>query len=680
MPIVIPKDGRISQPNNSDLFGNIWATKNINFDEEGYIKLSSRTGAVLSEETDNNFDIPISFGRANNEFHIVTTDSPFDLNISEASFAIVEDTNTGNPTLTFDSWGKWFQNRWHASTTDGIKYTTGGNWSDTGVSLTSGKVHALEVFKNRNTLCAANGNVVKQYTTAYAASVDLTIPADFEVNCLAYNNSKMGVGTMLSDTAAGQNQEALFFTWDGASTSAGQGYGVGSDTIMGLVAYKSSWALLTRAGELKYFNGGGFDTLGSLPFYFQNTTWGDSQNRETHGDTLVVEGDVIYINVGNDLAVFGKNGESYMANYPGGVWCYDPKIGLYHRYSPSITPVYPIEVLTAGVNTTTNIITKNSGTLPATGNPIKYISSAASAIGGLTFGKIYYIIRHTSSTFSLAETKEDADAGNKVDLTSANDGSFMALDVIDYGAAKISRTGGMGIVESRKLTVDHMVFGAELADSNSTSDYGTVCMTLPHFENRGYFITAKIRTQEVEDLIQKLFIKYRPLDTYDEIIVKYRNEDVLGLPTGTPQYLSSVNCSWTDENTFTTTADLSAVKDYLDADSENECEVEVISGAGGGQMAQISSITYNAGTYTVNLAEDIDGAASGRVCNVLILNWKVLQTLDNEGSITSEDTEGHKEFPVLDNSKWIQFKVELRGDETTIEEFQAVPETQLASV
>jgi len=28
------------QPNNSDKFGSLWYTKNINLDEEGYIKLS----------------------------------------------------------------------------------------------------------------------------------------------------------------------------------------------------------------------------------------------------------------------------------------------------------------------------------------------------------------------------------------------------------------------------------------------------------------------------------------------------------------------------------------------------------------------------------------------------------------------------------------------------------------
>ena len=680
--IKIPNESKkFSLANTSDLFGNIFYTKNMNFDEEGYVKLSSRTISFKSEKDDTNFNIPISFGRATGEFHIVTADQAFDLSILPNDFSIIEDTNTNNPALAFDSWGRWFNNRWHASTATKIWYTTGAAWTDSTASITSGFAHPLEVFRSKNSICVGNGNTVQILDTSYATTATLTVPADFEVVGLAYSAFQMGVVTMMSDTAAGQNQDAYFFVWDGSSSSASRGYPIGSDTIVGIVAYKSSWVILTRTGELKYFNGGGFDTLATLPFYHMQTTWGDSQNRLTYGDVMVVEGDIIYINIGNDLDIF-KNGESYIQNHLAGVLCYDPKVGLYHRYSPSISSGNQVTCLSAGVNTTTNIITANSGTLPTTGNPIKYINSASALIGGLTIGKVYFIIRHTSTTFSLAETKQDALDGNKIDLTSANDGNFIALNVLDYGTSKGNRAGGIGFAETRTDTCDHILFGCEIDDFNSTNDYQHLQITCSGFENRGYLVTSKIASNSVEDSIDKLFAKYAPLDVNDKIIVKYKNKDILNIPTSTPQFVVGNNCNWTSSTTFTTTSDLSMIKTYLDADTSNECEVEIISGAGAGSMAQISSISLNTGTYTVTLAEDIDGATSGYMCNVSIDNWKLLRTTADESEISYNNTKGWEEFPMPEHSnasKWVMFKVETRGSDTKIEDLLIINKTQLAS-
>ncbi len=678
MSIKIPQQGKFAQPNTSDLFGNLWYTRNMNFDEQGYAKLSSRTALMKSEKEDTDMGIPISFGRDNGEFHIVTTDKAWDLSVITSNFSITKDVNTDNPTLSYDSWGKWFQNRWHGSTATKIWYTTGAAWTDTAVALTTGKVHAMETFKNKNSLAVSNGNTVKLLDTSYATTVTLTVPTDFEVVGLSYSNAKMGVVTMMSDTAAGQNQEAYFFVWDGSSTSAGLGYPMGTDSILSICAYKSSWVILTRTGELHYFNGGGFELLATLPFAVKNTTWGDSQNRITHGDVMVAESDLIYINIGNEYDAFGRKGELYVPNNPAGIWCYDPNVGLYHRYSYSNTPAYQLSV--SGVNTTSDILTC-TGTIPSTGNPIKCTYDSSAMIGGVAYGKVYYIIKHNATTFSLAETKADAEAGNKVNLTSDTTAKFIALNTLDYGVSKANRVAGIGIVEYRQETVDHLVFGSEISDFEvTTTQYDTLNVTIPRFENRGYLVTAKSLAPGVTDNTQKVYLKYRPLDVDDKFIVKYKDIDIIGVPTSTPQWISSTNCTWTSNTVFTTTADLSEVKDYLDANSLNECEVEIIEGAGAGQMSQIDTITENAGTYTVTLSDEIDGAANTYQCNVSIDNWKLLKTDKDVGAVTYLDTEGYKEFPITTNSKWILLKVEFRGSETTLEEIDLVNNTQLAAI
>jgi hypothetical protein len=227
---------------------------------------------------------------------------------------------------------------------------------------------------------------------------------------------------------------------------------------------------------------------------------------------------------------------------------------------------------------------------------------------------------------------------------------------------------------------DHILFGSDVPDYNSTTSYDHLQITSPAFENRGYIVSAKIPSYKVEDIVNKIFIKYSALDVNDKVIVKYKNHDILNIPTSTPQFVSSNNCAWTSSTVFTTTSNLSSVKTYLDADTANACEVEIISGAGAGSMAQISSISENTGTYTVTLAEEIIGAESGNVCNVCIDNWKVLPTASGQSAITYTNTNGWDEFPLPSSanaSKWVMFKVELRGYRTRIEELLIINNTHL---
>lgn len=680
--IPIPsKEKQFSQPNTSDLFGNIWYTKNLDFDEPGYVKLASRSVSILNEEDASYLEMVTAFGRSSGiNFFAVSFDSPVDITLADNSVVVAQDTGSGAPSFGAVSHGKWFQNRWHATSQTDMYYKTtiGGAWTDalTGTPLTTSVTHPIEVFRNRNTICVGNGNVVKQYDTSYANSIDLTIPTDYEVKFLAYCNNKMGVATKLADTVAGQNQEAYFFVWNGSSTTAeGGGYPVGSDRICGLVAYKQTWVILTRTGEVLKFNGGGFNKLENcdLAFYFKGLTWGDFLGEDTYGDVMTVEGDLIYFNLDNLYAKYGVKSEMYLENAPGGILCYDPKVGLYHRYSPSNSKASFVTVTSGNVNTTTDIMTSTSGTLPATGNPIKYTYLKSSQIGGLTTGVVYYIIKHTSTTFSLATSYANAINGVKIDLTSTGNANnyFLALNVVDYGASRMARTGGVALLGAQSQVYDHLIYSADLYDTNSTTAYANICLTVSGFENRGYLVTAKIPSNEIEDNITKIFTKYKPLGSIDKIIVKYKNADVIGIPVTTPQY--ALSCSWSDSNTLTTTADLSEVYTYLQT-SGNECELEVIAGAGAGQMAQISSITFNAGTYTVNLAEDFVGATSGNVCDILINNWKLLGTMD------STDTKGWEELSIAKASKWVLLKIELRGVDTTLEEEKIINQTELKAI
>lgn len=665
---------RYSIPNDSDYSGNIHYTKNITF-TGGYIKLSPRSVNIMDTTLDADFDIPTSFGRQQaGEFYTVTVDQAFIAQMDESACSTLQDAGASVPSFGFDSTGTWWQNLWFATTETKLysKDPSSGDWTDHSISLTTGKVHPLEVFTTsaNHTLCIGNGNEVMQIDTSYSTSgiAQLTIPANFEVVDLAYNNGLLGISTRLSDSSSGQDGEAFFFTWDGLNTSANGAWGVGSDSIVSLVPYKSTFLLTTRKGNVLLFNGGGFQEVFSLPHYYERLNWGDSVNRVAIGDVVKPDGNVVYFNYNGAMENYGIKGQVALENQPGGIGCYDEKIGFYHYGSPSVSKASYISVADSNVDTTADILTVSAtglhATLPVTGNPIKYIHDATVQIGGLKTGTVYYIITHSSTTFSIAATYQDALDGNKVDLTSAGSSfsHFLALNVVDYGAVQMGRTGGIGLAEKNTHALDTMIFGGELTKPDNDSTTAYLCAFVSGFENIGYFVTPKIQAQKKKDAIEELYIKFKPLKTGEQIIVKEKVKDVLGLPVLTPS--NSVNGIWTSTTTVTTTADISEAYAYVQGGGI--CELEITAGAGGGNIQEISSIEYSAGTYTITIPDAVFGVSASDICHFKIDNWETIQT------VTSDNVDGIVSFNGGQPSKWVKYKVILIGDGVTIEETNIV--------
>lgn len=662
------------QANSSDVTGNIWYTKNVNFDEAGYIKLSSRSVSIYSSDEGTNFRYPLSIGRYNltGGSHIVTsgnTDHAYELSMASTGITMSGDNTTGGnrPTGSVYNRGTWWLNKWHVTTTNSMAtLNSAGTWATTGISLTSSYPHPLEVFRNRNTLVIGNKNVVSQFDTSYATggadTTNLTLPTDYNVIGLAYQNNRMGIATQIDSSLAGQNQEAVFFIWDGQLTTASAGYPVGSDAILSVKPYKSSWVLLTRGGKLLYFNGGGFDTLITLPFFFKKYTVNADS---TLGDIMTVDGDLIYLNLTANINYYGFKQEVYMQNFVGGVLCYDPTVGLYNRYTPSRSKFYTISTT---VDTTTNIFT-TSGTLPTTGNPIMYTSEQSNPAGGITIGKIYYIIRHSSTTFSLATTRQNAIDGNKIDITSAGGTNvFMGLEIVDYGIARGTVTNAVTTLGNQNYFYDNLMFGGYYEDTASLTPKYTLCLTVPMFKSIGYYVTTKLESENINDNFQQIFVKYKPLKEDDSIIVKYKDADVIGLPVSTLQL--GTGGTWTSNQVFTTTTDISEAYTYMQT-SGNQLECEILTGAGAGQMSQITSIAYNGTTYTVTLDDEIEGVTTSNVCTFIIDNWKYADT------ITYTDTQGWKGIPVVTSSKYIYVKVIMQGNNIQTEGLQIVNKSQI---
>ena len=668
MTIRLPLNGKWTQPNSSDKFGSIIRSKNINLDKEGYIKLSPRMVNLFDSATDTtnsadtDFGIPVAFGKyTTGAMYIATTDEPFNLDFSENSKTIAEDSSSNNPNLTTSSHGVWWQNRFYESYDDGVSYNTSGTWTAGAItSLTSGKRHYMAVFKNKNSLAVSDGNTVKLYNTSHSNTITLTIPSDFEIIGLAYNNYQLGIITRLGGDSEGQNSEAYFFTWNGSSTEATTGVGVGSYIAHSITPYKSSFVILDASGRLLYFNGGGFDKLAQFPFYLEEFRWGNLTLTGvlSYGNNMVVDGDIIYINVGFNLNGANSKLEDYMAENPSGIWCYDPEVGLYHRYSPSISRAYLNLVTEADINTTTDILT-TSGVVPTTGNPIMLTSGT---IGGLSLRTIYYIIRLSSTTFKLATTKQNAIDLNAIDLTSkSGNAHFITYELVDYGASYYPTSGAVGMWGTNTSIYQDLISGARMIDTSVNTSLEVLSSVTPYLENRGYFVTPRLYLNSITEQIPKIYIKHEPLDLNDSIIVKAKRIEIFNLPTTSPNAMSGDEIVWTSTTTGTTNTDLSEAMTAFDAGVE--LELELTAGVGAGQMVKITGLTESSGTYTITVADEIIGVSVGLRSHFIVENWEYFDSVTY-----STQKEGVFEVSIARESSAIQFKIELRGYKTSISE------------
>ncbi len=669
-----------SQPNNSDKFGNIQYSKNINLDEEGYIKNSPRTVQLYDEAANSDFDLPVMFGRySNGDYIIPTTDSAFNGSYDSDDITFEENEGTNNPNLSTHSHGVIWQSRIHASenttvVSKALAASAGTTWDDRVTGLTTGVRHYMCVFLNRNQLCVTNGNVVKQYDEDYVNTTDLTIPSDFEAIGLSYNNNTMGVITRLGSETEGQNREAYFFLWNGSTTTADLGgWGVGAEACVAICAYKTTFAILTKNGQLKMFNGGGFDDLGSLPFYFTDKVWGNLVNPEGKGEIMTAEGDVIYINLGLNLETYGRKLESHLPNSPSGVWCYDPALGdggsLYHRNSASISQAYAFVVTDTNVDTTTNILQVSSGTLPQTGCLVRY-TAATTVLGGLRRNHDYYLIKLTSNTFSLAETKALAVAGTAIDITSKGAGinNFWMYDLIDYSQTYTNEAGGVSIVGDSNMLNRDLIFGTDTFNSSLT-DNANVCICVPELEARGYFVTPRMySTEGVTDSQKTFLIKHRPLKEGDSIVVKTRTRQIVGLPITTPQgQTTSDEATWVNSQTFITKSDLTEALEAFE--NGYELELELVSGVGGGTMVKIEDLRIQDTDYVIVTEEEVIGAANGLKSFFIIDHWIERTTVDSDSSTNDL---GYAEIPIGSVGSWMEAKIELRGVEVSIADWQLI--------
>lgn len=636
--------------------GTISYTKNIDFDEEGYIKLSAPMCKIYSSEDDVDLDLPIDiFAYDSGSYKVITNDRAF--NVQLGSLSVSEDTGKTDYSAK-SRVVPWVGGLWHVGG-DNVSSYTGADGTSVYATVISAALKYIELFVNRNTLVGnIAGNVLKQYDTSYSGTVDLTIPANFVITGNAYSNNLMGVITRQLKN----NGNAYFFTWDGAGTSASAGYPVNDSYIIALRAYKSSWILITSSGELLYFNGGGFEKLGTLPIWNVEDDLIDLTPTTSIeiGNCMDVVGDIAYINCAS-TPEFSSENKAYRPFYSAGIYCYDPKVSLYHKHAPSYSE-YKEETGTAA----SDVITMGAAHFLATGDEVFLDTDDQ----GLTGNKMYYAIVTNTTAFKLASSYDNAIANTALTITDGSinlwyvkrkDFGIEALRLLDVGLCKKDRSFN----GSENSGVLPFFMGAAVRPNNvGATRVNILNATVPFMSNRGYVVYSKFQTDSLEDTWQAVAVKYSKLNAGSSIVVKAKTKDQDAIVIGdstlfADEAYSGPLITW-DANGqyFETTADLSTV--------EVGDEVHIFDGAGAGQSAHISAIALVGSTYQVDLDEVIRGITSNLKSCVSIDKWRKI------GTITSADTDGVKRFAVDGNSPTMEVKLELRGVGVKYGEIQAI--------
>lgn len=650
---------------NSDKLPDLSVTRNLTFDKEGYLRLSKPVTSYFSEVDDADFGLPLFWGYMfSGVYYGLTDESQFEIDLREGAIAVeqTDDLNAPENAAGFGSRAGAciFNNLLSFATSDDLfthpMGAFGNDWTDRNISASIGSdKHPLCNFVSENSIAIGDGNEVKVFNTSYTLSETLTLPSEYEVTGIAYNNNYIGITTHDE-----RNQgNGKFFVWDGQGSAANYAYDLGASTCSSPIPYRGSFVFLNGTGQLLFWTPNRLEVLAELPVYFTSAQMFQNVINVNRNESIHVDGDIIYLNIDSYFSSTTSDQESFVSRQPGGIWCYDPAVGLYHRHATSALKASAQTIATSSVNTSSDEITVT--TAYPTGTPVRYSDGGSTALSGLASEEVYFTINVDSTTVQLASTLTDAETGTQIDLTGTGNSAqtLQFYPKSDFGQSyTVGQQGGVQLIEgsSDGQYLHGLFWGADCAGT-TTTEYHCGGFVLRDTENRGYFETMKFQSRSIRDNWKTLFIKHKKLvSDIDTIVVKFRTLDdghIVKIKDA-----DSGLITWSDENTFTTTD--TQFSNVVIGD-----EIEIIQGTGSGYLAHVTSISEASGTYTVNIDEDIKNLTASDTARVVVSRWTKLTTITKD---TVRNIDGYSEVTLGQTSKQIQFKIELRGEDIEIEE------------
>ncbi len=333
------------QPNKGDLFGNIFASWNLDFDSApGNVKVSPRAIIRTDDTDDGDIDLPLAFVRSSAD----TTDRWWALTAN----VVLKNTNTdpnGSAFVQDNSSPSGSPSNLTAASSDMVEFNgsiivsdkndlnkmTAGTWDyswwDTTLAqsaLVDSIAHPLCVAIKSNILMIGDGNSMHTVDKNNKVKVSRVIlPTEFEITWIrsTYDGAWIGARSKLK-------REGKVFFWDEKSENFNRSYGVKNDISFACVIKGGIPYIVNGVGQLLKFTGVGFEEVAVFPCYGKrNQLLNDGQTppMNVHRNGMSIIDDKIHINI---CSAINATVTTATEEFPSGVWVYDEKQGLRHKY------------------------------------------------------------------------------------------------------------------------------------------------------------------------------------------------------------------------------------------------------------------------------------------------------------------------------------------------------------
>jgi len=346
---------------------------------------------------------------------------------------------------------------------------------------------------------------------------------------------------------------------------------------------------------------------------------------------------------GEGGVTFGEIGFIYGAQIGGG----EAYIYTWDRISVSYLSRYPVgdtEVLTAFVADSVYIVTKKglikrfngSGFEPVQQFPTVEAQESITSIHPNGISVSENIAKMLVNFGAISNTRLSSGLWN-FDIATRNlynAGSVRNTSTRDYAQYELANVGAV-----KQTIVDQGLYliGAQVYTAYSgTTRYGIFSSDEDGTANQGYFITPKIRAQNVRNFWRFIFPILRRMDNADDrMLIAYRATDSNVLP-------AYETITWLTANTFTAANTDIGAGDFVEVIAgENAGAIARITGVSGGTVTIARSLYTSTSTSRVRYLRFID---IGNIANVQLQNARFVSTV---------------------RSEWIQFLIEFRGSETS---------------
>jgi hypothetical protein len=378
------KDKRLVQNNRSDILGTVAHTFNIDLNDNiGRIKVAPRLIKILETGAGTKFTggVAVNFTITPASAKFTATNARVYFGSSLPNTAFTMDTATGSPTDCHDDFSDivGLNNKIYVSTTDELVAFNLSAWSSIS-SLTANTPHVMCLFGG-NLYVKNNTNTIGKMTAAEvftASALTIGTAETILITFIKAGSDRIWIGTAPHQgIAGGQNytERGKVYEWDGASLQPTRFYEIDSVAAISCVIKDDVPYIVDSNARLLKFNGGGFTEIARFPtngLLLKNYT-SDKNDRFIHPNGMTVMGDEILMLVNNETVAGTR-----LENFPAGIWAYNERNGLYHKYAFTYNLSGDTEVLDYGqVNVArvgalvafpSNIGTANNGTLQASAN------------------------------------------------------------------------------------------------------------------------------------------------------------------------------------------------------------------------------------------------------------------------------------------------------------------------